>query len=117
MSALPGTEPASPRRRALTDIAAEIERTRQREHVFGQDAAMFGDPAWLMLLHLYVDEKSLEENLLADLGRATGAAPSTLRRILAWALDTGMVVPHAGATFALSPAATERIEQVYRPAA
>lgn len=63
-----------------------IAMRRRRDALFGSD--LFGEPAWDMLLELYLAEESHQPFMVSNLGASAGVPPTTALR---W---TGLLHEH-----------------------
>lgn len=81
---------------AQPDAAARVERARcihtirrLRDSVF--PTGLFAEPAWDMLLDLYISEHSRRRLVVSDLGRLAGVPGTTALRHLGDLVDAGVV--------------------------
>jgi DNA-binding MarR family transcriptional regulator len=93
--------PTAPTRAADTSSAAllrrareEFENRRRRPGIFGRD--MFGEPAWDMLLVLYIQDASGPRQTVGSLIKYSGTSASSAKRWIASLSERGFVkrVPH-----------------------
>lgn len=68
---------------------AEFKNRRGRVAVFGQ--SMFGEPAWDMLLALYIMDMSGARQTVGDLMKLAGTPATTANRWLAYLVSHGLV--------------------------
>ena len=84
-------------RQELVRRARESFRDRRRRRgIFGD--FMFGEPAWDMLLALYISETSEGRNSVGSLASLSGAPASTAQRWLEVLIDRGLALREAHPT-------------------
>ena len=72
--------------------AAQLQRSREaRNNVFGADAAGFGDPAWDMLVDLFLADARGERPTTTELVTRDHVEASTGRTFLRWLASRGLV--------------------------
>jgi DNA-binding MarR family transcriptional regulator len=82
--------PEQTRARTLLSLARkEFENRRSRRKVFG--SAMFGEPAWEMLLALYINDASGPRQTSATLLHFSGSSASTGKRWMRFLLTNDLV--------------------------
>ena len=64
---------------------------REHDKLFGPDGQGFGEPAWDMLLMLYVHDASLQPITREALIVAAGSAANVADRYLDWLVSRGLV--------------------------
>lgn len=85
------TQPSgvAPRDRSLAIAQAWLNASRLRDEMFGAD--LFSDPAWVILLHLFIGEKTGQPWSISSLCVASNLAQSTGLRWLLVLEKTGQV--------------------------
>jgi DNA-binding MarR family transcriptional regulator len=80
--------------KTLHDIAAAMQAMRRRrDSLFGRD--LFGEPAWDILLDLYLAEKSGRPLALSTVGSLAGVPQTTAFRWMTQLLERGFIVREA----------------------
>jgi DNA-binding MarR family transcriptional regulator len=78
----------------LFDVAVAIQAVRRRrDALFGRD--LFGEPAWDILLDLYVAERSGRTLALSTVGALAGVPQTTAFRWMNQLLERGYIVRRA----------------------
>lgn len=95
--ALEGVSRFHGERGKLIRIARAAFADRQRRPgIFGD--FMFGEPAWDMLLILYITESSDARTTISNLASHSGAPSSTAQRWIELLIDKGLAIRHAHPT-------------------
>jgi hypothetical protein len=82
--------------RAPSEVADAAYRSRRmRDQIFGEDAAVFGEPAWDILLDLYLAHLSRREISISSACIASAGPTTTGLRYLDLLQKRGLVARHA----------------------
>ena len=88
-SSLTRTVPDTSNLALVTRAQEEFENRRRRIKIFGRK--MFGEPAWDMLLALYINDHAGPRQTVGSLIENAGMVPSTGKRWIEFLVDNGFI--------------------------